>query len=284
MTMNEKLKNRILKYSALTSGVIALPSDSNAQIFYEDLNDFILTTPGNFFEIDLNSDLNNDFKLTIFNSVLSGTQSYGLYSGIPFINTVDGALVNGSNNGSFVTVASNPAALNYSNIINATDIFDANIDDLATRATLSYQGYGMVSNIYSGNWSDQQNKYLGLKFTDGANTHYGWLRLSVSKTADTIIVHDFAYNTTPNQSIEAGQTIINSIEENSTEANINYYQNSLYIKRENQSIEQLEIYSLDGKLIFEKQLNSTLDTISMAELPKGIYLVKVGNSVKKIII
>ena len=282
--MNEKLKNRILKYSALTSSVIALPFDTDAQIVYEDLNDFILTTPGNFFEVDLNSDLNNDFKLTIFNSVLSGTQSYGPYAGIPFINTVDGALVNGSNTGSFVTVSSNPAALNYSNIINSSDTFDPNIDDLATHATISYQGYGMVSNVYSGNWSDQQNKYLGLKFTDGANSHYGWLRLSVSKTADTIIVHDYAYNSIPNQGIQAGQTFINSIEENSTEANIHYYQNSLYIKREDQSTEQLEIYSLDGKLIFEKQLDSTFETISMNEIPKGIYLVKVGNSVKKIII
>lgn len=282
--MNEKLKNKILKYSALTSSVMAFSFDSKAQIIYEDLNDFILTTPGNFFEVDINSDLNNDFKFTIFNSVLSGTQSYGPYAGIPFVNIVDGALVNGSNNGSFVTVSSNPAALNYANIINASDIFDGNLDDLADHATISYQGYGMVSNVYLGNWSDQQNKYLGLKITDGANTHYGWLRLSVSKTADTIVVHDFAYNTTPNQSIEAGQTIINSIEENISEANIHYYQNCLYIKRENESMEQLEIYSLDGKLIFEKQLNSTFDTISMAEIPKGIYLVKVGNKVKKIII
>ena len=282
--MNETLKNKILKYSALTSSVIALPFNSEAQIIYEDLNDFILTTPGNFFEVDINSDLNNDFKLTIFNSVLSGTQSYGPYAGIPFVNTVDGALVNGSNNGSFVTVSSNPAALNYANIINAFDTFDGNLDDLADHATISYQGYGMVSNVYFGNWSDQQNKYLGLKITDGANTHYGWLRLSVSKTADTIIVHDYAYNSIPNQGIQAGQTIINSIEENSTEVNIHYYQNNLYIKRENQSVEQLEIYSLDGKLIFEKQLDSTFDTISMNEIPKGIYLVKVGNSVKKVII
>lgn len=282
--MNEKLKNKILKYSVFSSGVIAFSFDSNAQIIYEDLNDFILTTPGNFFEVDINSDLNNDFKLTIFNSVLSGTQSYGPYAGIPFVNIVDGALVNGSNNGSFVTVSSSPAALNYASIINASDIFDGNLDDLADHATISYQGYGIVSNVYLGNWSDQQNKYLGLKITEGANTHYGWLRLSVSKTADTIVVHDFAYNTTPNQSIEAGQTIINSIEENISEANIQCYQNNLYIKRENQSIDQLEIFSLDGKLIFEKQLNSTLDTISLAEIPKGIYLVQVGNMVKKIII
>ncbi len=280
--MNKKLKNKILKYSALTSSVIALPFDSNAQIIYEDLNDFILTTPGNFFEIDLNSDLNNDFKLTIFNSVLSGTQSYGPYAGIPFINTVDGALVNGSNTGSFVTVSSNPAALNYSNIINASDTFDANIDDLATHATLSYQGYGMVSNIYSGNWSDQQNKYLGLKFTDGANTHYGWLRLSVSKTADTIIVHDFAYNTTPNQSIQAGQTIINSIEEYTSNANIHYYDNILYIKRENESIDLLEIYSIDGKLILSKEIENKSEIISIPEFSKGVYLIKLEGVIKKI--
>ena len=287
--MNEKLKNKILKYSALTSSVIALPLDSDAQIIYQDINpDSIVTGLNDRDTIDLNIDGINELIFMTSESSFNGSFGSGPYIGQNYINYVNGGFVGGLNNTEMQVNGLNEVlALNNNDPINNSqnfyNIFPYMLT-LGVKSTIVAQSASFSSTSYQGNWPNNDDKFLGLKFSIGSNTHFGWVRLSVTADCDSIILKDFAYNTTPNQSIQSGQTIINSIEENISEANIHYYQNCLYIKRENESMEQLEIFSLDGKLIFEKQLNSTLDTISLAEIPKGIYLVQVGNMVKKIII
>ena len=287
--MNEKLKNKILKYSALTSSVIALPFDSNAQIIYQDINpDNVVTGLNDQDTINLNLDGINELIFMTSEANFNGSFASGPYIGQNYINYVNGGFVGGLNNtemqvnglNEVLTLNSNDPINNSQNFYN---IFPYMLT-LGVKSTIVAQSASFSSTSYQGNWPNIDDKFLGLKFSIGSNTHFGWVRLSVTADCDSIILKDYAYNNSPNQGIQAGQTIINSIEENSTEANIHYYQNSLYIKRENHSVEQLEIYSLDGKLIFEKQLDSTFDTISMNEIPKGIYLVKVGNSVKKVII
>lgn len=38
------------------------------------------------------------------------------------------------------------------------------------------------------------NKYLGLSFASGANLYYAWVRVSISQSAGTFTVHDWAYD------------------------------------------------------------------------------------------
>ena len=49
-------------------------------------------------------------------------------------------------------------------------------------------------------------KTNGLQFTVGGNTHYGWARLDVQAIGDVFTLKDYAYNSTADQGIEAGQT------------------------------------------------------------------------------
>ncbi len=62
-----------------------------------------------------------------------------------------------------------------------------------------------------GPWFGAVDGYVGLQFDISGQLHYGWARLSVSgdpnvDTGLTATLHDWAYNTTPLESIATGQT------------------------------------------------------------------------------
>jgi hypothetical protein len=77
-----------------------------------------------------------------------------------------------------------------------------------------YTGRGTMSYWYSGNqcgchqsqggpWFEVTNRYLGVAFQIRGKIHYGWARMSTSRTSATLI--GFAYETIPGKSIKAGQ-------------------------------------------------------------------------------
>lgn len=59
-----------------------------------------------------------------------------------------------------------------------------------------------------GSWANVRNRYLGLKFQIGSETHFGWARLTVQRQQFhfTAVLTGYAYETTPNTAIKAGQT------------------------------------------------------------------------------
>jgi hypothetical protein len=66
--------------------------------------------------------------------------------------------------------------------------------------------YGPYSN---GPWLNVTNRYLGLKFLIHGEVHYGWARMSVPVTKQVfgnVVITGYAYETTPNKSLRAGQT------------------------------------------------------------------------------
>jgi hypothetical protein len=73
------------------------------------------------------------------------------------------------------------------------------------------RSHGTVSastrfNFY-GKWKDVgNNRFLGVKFLINGQTHYGWIRLSVSinPTIDAATITGYAYETVPNKRIMAG--------------------------------------------------------------------------------
>jgi hypothetical protein len=59
----------------------------------------------------------------------------------------------------------------------------------------------------TGRWANLSNRYLGLRFRIGGKVHYGWARLSVEVGNGIVTtMTGYAYETTPNKAIRAGQT------------------------------------------------------------------------------
>ncbi|HEY1658657.1 MAG TPA: hypothetical protein VGG14_09955 [Candidatus Sulfotelmatobacter sp.] len=74
-------------------------------------------------------------------------------------------------------------------------------------ARSNYVGYCCHRYLF-GPWNNVQNRYLGVSFKAGTETHYGWIRMSVSdpKWPMKVLITGYAYETVPNQSLRAGQT------------------------------------------------------------------------------
>jgi hypothetical protein len=67
---------------------------------------------------------------------------------------------------------------------------------------------GITNSTVRGNWDAVANRYLGLEFLISGQVHYGWARLSTKTTRRggfSAVLTGYAYETTPNQSIMAGQ-------------------------------------------------------------------------------
>jgi len=70
-------------------------------------------------------------------------------------------------------------------------------------------GVGYGNSRFSGNWkSAPKNHYLGVRFKNHGETHYGWIRLSVvagpGQFGINATITGYAYETVPNKAILAG--------------------------------------------------------------------------------
>lgn len=64
------------------------------------------------------------------------------------------------------------------------------------------------TDAFKGGWSMGQTGLIGFKFTSGADTHFGWASVTLDGGAgDGFIINAAYYESTPGQSITAGQTV-----------------------------------------------------------------------------
>lgn len=197
VTLAEKLKG----YSLLAGSIVASSFAAQGQIIYTDINPDVelggsvpssypeLTTYG----IDMNNDGHVEFKVTMNLKAPLGND-------FSFNEKID--------------AGSNPSNLIHSYTIEYVPF--AFKDDLGDsipfgpsfygfiNVNFAFQTVGAVSYI----WNNQSDKYLGVRFQDGVDNYYGWIRLDVNTngTVPNIIIKDFAYEQTPGDKIAAGDT------------------------------------------------------------------------------
>ena len=136
-------------------------------------------------EVDTNL---NGFVLTFIGGVVNtlgateivGTDSLIFGSNILFVDTIGaGELIDGS--------------LGYINSSMPSVFAGAGLRVTATSLNTSL-----------GEFQGAQDGYIGVKFDISGNTHYGWVRVNTAEDCYSLIVKDFAYETTPNTGIIAG--------------------------------------------------------------------------------
>jgi hypothetical protein len=208
MVKKSTLSKKLASYSALATAMLAVNHEANAQIIYTDLNPpVIIPYPIQFQSnhdtsayLDLNNDGTPDFQFyetqrfrTSANSFESAYSSdnnisvKGLHKDT--VNRV--GLYNGQIPGSV------PNSLWAGGAVLARDT--------VVKLTTFYSGYTLQFATHSGNFYYATNKYLPLKFKNNGNTYYGWARL-ITVAADELFIADYAYDTTPNAPIAAGNT------------------------------------------------------------------------------
>lgn len=215
--MAEKTTN-LKKYTAVAGAVIA-SSSVNAQIVYTDITDVTLDKNATPYQLDFDGDLTADLVLQVGYINNSGTATT---SGITFTYTLDAsyAAVGVNAGGGVLGVNSttssggtsfNVSALNNGDAIGAAGLFGGTGSSgalLAAEGAFNVPAFSFTSPVAIGNFLGVTDKFLGAKFTIGATTHYGWVRLDVSDGSVgllTMTIKDYAYNGTADADILAGQ-------------------------------------------------------------------------------
>jgi hypothetical protein len=138
-------------------------------------------------------------------------------------------------------------------------------------------GIGIFPYIY-GDFLGVSNQYLGVRFTDGGNTHYGWIELSVSAEADTIIVHRYAYSATPEVSIDTGDGDASLFFTEDLSIRVWSSSDLIHVELESDYLgSQFSLVSLSGKELINTELVELSSEIDVSYLPQGMYLLHVCN-------
>lgn len=249
----------------LTTMFLTLLS-AKAEIIYRDINpDTTLSASVSeifkWFMIDLNNDGIDDFYIKHFNPPFD-------FKEIEFYTNI------GQKGEILVDNKFVPYSLNQNETIGSSQ----------NEWTCTAHGGSSSALGMAANWVGKQDKFIGLRFKINNNWHYAWLRLSVSSDTSSVTVKDFAYNSTPSESIAAGQTNSTAVEENifQKDNEIFIYPNPVKEKMYIRGIVtgRLLIFSSEGIKLFEAE---NIDGIDVAELTSGLYFIKIGAKLIKFV-
>lgn len=277
--MKKELQNKLSRYTAAAAAVVAATS-ATAQITYTDVNpDYSVDDDqdANGFTVaalDLNNDATPDFILASRDTTFTSRTRFTLVA--PY-GTAGNAIA-----------GETPTAYDYALALNLNDMIDNSLNWIATTNTMAYNVAS--ANPYNENWNGVTDKYLGLKFIVGANTHYGWARLDVQAIGDVWTLKDYAFNATPNGGIMAGQVAgVNTMEMESLLHFVNQADNSVKVVINGDLTEgKISLISAAGQVVSTGNVDSNEFNVSLNGLSAGIYVIAAefaeGTMTKKVIV
>jgi hypothetical protein len=189
----QQLAAYALAAAAAGVSILALTAPSEAEIVYKQTHRVV--GDGSSFNLDLTGDGTVD--LTIENKHHHHCTSDSFCSSTQFLN-VKMAGANQVVYNVYGAVAMKPG----------TQIGPKNVWRGATQNMAVMLGSFGTSGV-GGSWVNVKNRYLGVKFEINGQTHFGWVRLNVQVQVPQIItatLTGYAYDTTANKPIKAGQT------------------------------------------------------------------------------
>jgi hypothetical protein len=291
-------KSKLKHYSALAASVVAL--DASAQVAYTNVNDTILVNNGDYFDIDLNNDGILEGRIEFIDYLTTSTGVIINVQGAE-VDSLVNASINIMNSNSSTTTGSTTstnstyvaAALNLNaNINNSLNNWSNGNSTTSTTSTSSafngvliggkavINGPTTTSTVSVGQFPGSGDKFMGVKFTIGTSIHYGWLRLDMSSNSDSITIKDFAYETTPNTPILAGDTgtAVGLVSQN-LKSDLDYFASNgtITINSELASNSVLSIFDLGGKLLQSEMIGGQKQVVVQGNL-EGIYIVEIRNS------
>jgi hypothetical protein len=180
-SLEQALDRYSLAASAVGLSVLALASPADASVVFTQVHRQI--TPDHEFFLDLNHDGINDFGV------------YDVSLGVGVIPLQPGAAML---QGGGCNPSPGAAALKAGAQIGKAQFFEASATCMAS--------FSLDGSFSDGAWPGAVNRFLGLKFEISGQTHFGWARLSVTRSPYTATLTGYAYETVPDRTIIAGKT------------------------------------------------------------------------------
>ncbi len=167
--------------------------------------------------------------------------------------------------------------------------YNANVTKLSAGSTVSqnntFFGYDdngypyfnvlFLSDTYE-EWANSGAGYVGFKFQNGNDTHYGWAKITITSNSAGVetLLYGYAYESTPNTAIMVGDTGGNMAIGEEIEDNFSVYpnpvRNTLNIETNN-NINKITIINSLGQEV----KNTTDKQIDVADLENGVYFLNI---------
>lgn len=267
--MKKELQKRLSKYTAAAAALTVGATGVNAQIVYTDVDpDFSHLGDEIGVGLDMDNDGNFDYIMVSADTIVTGGTRvrYTIvapYGSVASMNSIAGET---------------PSAYNYALALNMNDMIDNTLNWIQSTNTMAYNVDS--ANPYNENWNGVTDKYLGLQFSSGGSTYYGWARLDVQAEADIWTLKDYAYNDT-GAGIMAGQTNANvSLEEAEMESLVHFINqsNNTVIVRLNEQLTgaNVTVVSTTGQVVQTGSVENNQFTVNMDGLSAGIYMINVA--------
>jgi hypothetical protein len=189
-TIAKKLTGYSMAGCSLATGLFTAAFSADGQVVYTDIE-----PEGPTFWYDYGIDLNND-GITDITISTGGTDSAYFES-----NYIDGEVAPGN----AMAVESTIFPLACDSGVNIGNNLSWRGEFPLYMALLRHNhSYGTWTTFSWGNWNQQTEKFLGIRFTINNEQHYGWVRLTTDTHSPYIIIHDYAYESAPDVPIIAG--------------------------------------------------------------------------------
>ena len=287
--MKESYQSKLKTYSSIVASLglmSVLGNEANAQVIYTDVNpDNLLDDNGETFNIDFDGD--NAYDLSF--SAIRGTYSYTPPYSLPNLSSYSYLLLSNGKTMTYAWNVNRTDRLNFGTVIGSSQTFHANSYSYLFQAktTTNTSFNGMADNGTTPWVEGTVDKYIGVKFLVGSNTHYGWALVSVNSLF-TVTVKAYAYNATAGASITTGQGIPASVFNAETEVSkISLFENVLSLKDMTQAGDMTLVNS-NGSEVLKTSVKQGDNTYTLDGLQTGMYLVKVnlGNNIitKKVVV
>jgi hypothetical protein len=118
------------------------------------------------------------------------------------------------------------------------------------------------------------DKSIGVKFTVGANTHYGWVKLTVAADATTITVKEYGFNATPDASVNTCQTTASLTESLENNVSIESTMNGATVNVLSTLVGgTVNLVSLSGQVVKTVKITDVQTEINFDGVNSGIYTV-----------
>ena len=279
-----------MKKNLLLITSVFVISLTNAQIQYTDIDpDLTLqATNSDSYALDFNSD--NSVDLIIYASEVD-TNLNG------FVLTFIGGVVNTPGSTEIVGTDSLIFGSNilFVDTIGSGEFIDGALTYISSSMPSVFAGAGIrvtaaSLNTSLGEFQGNQDGYIGAKFTTSGNTHFGWVRVNVADDCYSLTIKDFAFQTSPNTGIVAGDYggsgLVNIDDQMRSKVLISQLYNSIYFDNV-QEPTTIQLFNMLGNEIKRCDISSN-QRINLDEKEAGLYLIVVSSlnskQIKKIFI
>ncbi|MCU0433194.1 MAG: T9SS type A sorting domain-containing protein [Bacteroidia bacterium] len=259
-------KDKLKAYSALAGAVTATAGGLNAQIVYRDISPDFLVADTAQYRLDM--DLNGTIDFT-FQTLDTTITQYAVPAQLALIN-VETPPAAGTAGFTYQTYP-------FTDTLTLGDMIDVGSTWNPQYANNGAHILGAIAPSLGafGEWIGATDKYVGVRFVASTQIYYGWVRLSVSAGADTIIVKDLAYNQNPTLGIGAGLTVgLNEVSADA--ANIHTFDGVLFVTfPQTPEAARVSVYNSMGQEVLVRELNDATSRIELNTLSTGCYFVRV---------